>query len=202
MPLTEMTPAAAARMPRAARKAASGLKITLKPFERIEIGALTLINGWTESSTFSIEGIAPVLRQANTIREDLADTSLRRVYLCLQKLYLQRDGATLDGYRTAAERLLADMPVAAATVAKADEAIAANRLYAALKAYRDLLDETDAGWSAQADNPAPIKHGDRETTLRVEFVRDRRRYRASPARVAAGESVSPKLGMTTLSGAH
>ena len=43
-----------------------GLKITLKPFERIEIGPLTLTNGWIEPSTFLIEGIAPVLRQANS----------------------------------------------------------------------------------------------------------------------------------------
>ena len=53
MPLTEMTEILAAKSPR--RKGSSGLKITLKPFERIEIGGLTLVNGWTESSTFSIE---------------------------------------------------------------------------------------------------------------------------------------------------
>ncbi|WP_415192705.1 flagellar biosynthesis repressor FlbT [Rhodopseudomonas sp.] len=94
MPLTEMTEILAAKSPR--RKGSSGLKITLKPFERIEIGGLTLVNGWTESSTFSIEGIAPVLRQANTIQEDRADTALRQVYLRLQKLYLRRDGATIE----------------------------------------------------------------------------------------------------------
>lgn len=182
MALPEMRLAAAVMPPRAARKGSSGLKVTLKPFERIEIGALTLINGWIESSTFSIEGIAPVLRQANTMLEERADTPLRRVYLRLQKLYLRRDGATLGDYQAATDRLIEEMPTAAETVAKAAEAIAEDRLYAALKAYRDLLDRTDAGWSAQALDPAPIKQGDQETPLRVEFVRDRRRYRAGQAR--------------------
>ncbi|MCK7472629.1 MAG: flagellar biosynthesis repressor FlbT [Rhodopseudomonas palustris] len=59
-----------------------GLKITLKPFERIEVGPVTLINGWIEPSTFSIEGTAPVLRQANFMPDDRADTTLRQVYLC------------------------------------------------------------------------------------------------------------------------
>ncbi len=197
MALPEMKLAAAMLPPRAARKPPSGLKVTLKPFERIEIGALTLINGWTESSTFSIEGFAPVLRQANTMLEERADTALRQVYLRLQKLYLRRDGATLENYREAAGRLLAETPAAAETIAKADQAIAEDRLYVALKAYRDLLDRTDAGWSAQPSEPAPITQGDREMPLRVEFVRDRRRYRAGQGRTAAQTSASPKLGMTT-----
>ena len=184
MPLTEMTEILAAKSPR--RKGSSGLKITLKPFERIEIGGLTLVNGWTESSTFSIEGIAPVLRQANTIQEDRADTALRQVYLRLQKLYLRRDGATIGSYSEAAERLLAEMPAAAQAVDKAGKAIADDRLYAALKVYRDLLDETDPGWSADESEPAPIKQGTREVQPSVEFVRDRRRYRAGQSRSHAG----------------
>lgn len=183
---SETTPTSAARTPRGSRKASSGLKITLKPFERIEIGGLTLINGWTESSTFSIEGTAPVLRQANTILEDHADTSLRQVYLRLQKLYLRRDGATLEGYHQAVERLLQEMPAAAEAVQKANQAIADQRLYAALKAYRDLLDQTDEGWSSQASEPAPIGQGDRAAPPSVEFVRDRRRYLAGHARSQSG----------------
>uniref|UniRef100_E6VEN1 Flagellar FlbT family protein n=1 Tax=Rhodopseudomonas palustris (strain DX-1) TaxID=652103 RepID=E6VEN1_RHOPX len=186
MPLSETTPMSVARTPRGSRKASSGLKITLKPFERIEIGGLTLINGWTESSTFSIEGTAPVLRQANTILEDHADTSLRQVYLRLQKLYLRRDGATLEGYHQAVERLLEEMPAAAEAVEKANKAIADQRLYAALKAYRDLLDQTDEGWSSQASEPAPIRQGDPEALPRVEFVRDRRKYRAGASRSQPG----------------
>ena len=180
MPFTEMTATLADKTSR--RKPSSGLKITLKPFERIEIGALTLINGWTEASTFSIEGLAPVLRQANTILEDRADTSLRQVYLRLQKLYLRRDGATIESYTEATERLLEEMPAAAAAVDKANKAIGEDRLYAALKIYRDLLDETDEGWSEQASEPALIKQGDRQTPPSVEFVRDRRKYRAGNAR--------------------
>ena len=164
-----------------------GLKITLKPFERIEIGPVTLINGWIEPSTFSIEGIAPVLRQANFMPDERADTTLRQVYLCLQKLYLRRDGTTTEGYQEKAAQLLQEMPAAAETIRKAGAAIADGRIYAALKAYRDLLDatETDKAWSAAADEPAPIQHGTVRTAPSVEFVRDRRRYRRDSASVAA-----------------
>ncbi len=164
-----------------------GLKITLKPFERIEVGPVTLINGWIEPSTFSIEGTAPVLRQANFMPDDRADTTLRQVYLCLQKLYLCRDGITTDSYHDKAQQLLEEMPAAAETIRKAGAAIADGRIYAALKAYRELLDatETDKAWSAAADEPAPIQHGTVRTAPSVEFVRDRRRYRRDSASSSA-----------------
>lgn len=156
-----------------------GLKITLKPFERIEIGPVTLINGWIEPSTFSIEGTAPVLRQANFMPDERADTTLRQVYLCLQKLYLRRDGTTTERYHDKTEQLLEEMPAAAETIRKAGAAIADGRIYAALKAFRELLDatETDKAWSAAADEPAPLKQGAARAAPSVEFVRDRRRVR-------------------------
>jgi len=188
MTVTEMLQTGAAAKKRTTRGASSGLKVTLKPFERIEIGPLTLINGWTESSTFSIEGLAPVLRQANFMPEDRADTSLRQVYLCLQRLYLRRDGTSIEQYSVKAEQLLQEMPAAAETIRKAGEAIAEGRLYAALKAYRDLLDTTepDKAWSATATESAPLKQGHSQKPLSVEFVRDRRRYRAASASASAG----------------
>jgi flagellar biosynthesis regulator FlbT len=163
-----------------------GLKITLKPFERIEIGPLTLTNGWLEPSTFLIEGIAPVLRQANTLLEDQADTSLKQVYLCVQKLFLRREGATIAQYQQKAAQLLEEMPAAETTIHDAGRDIAEGRLYVALRRYRELMDAIEADdkrRSALSDDSAPCERGSTRTPPSVHFVRDRRRYRLGAAGV-------------------
>lgn len=161
-----------------------GLKVTLKPFERIEIGPLTLVNGWIESSTFLIEGPAPVLRQANSILDDQADSCLKRVYLCVQKLFLQRDGATPAQYHDKADQLLKEMPAAAATIEDAGRDIAEGRLFAALRRYRELIDRTEAENKGLSPSPNESARDDRVTTRTapsVHYVRDRRRYRIGAA---------------------
>uniref|UniRef100_Q07I16 Uncharacterized protein n=1 Tax=Rhodopseudomonas palustris (strain BisA53) TaxID=316055 RepID=Q07I16_RHOP5 len=157
-----------------------GLKITLKPFERIEIGPLTLTNGWLEPSTFLIEGIAPVLRQANALLEEQADTNLKQVYLCLQKLFLRRAGATLELYHRKAGQLLAEMPAAAATIDAAARDIAEGRHFAALRRYRELIDATEAEDKRRSATTGESACGERASARpapAVHFVRDRRRYR-------------------------
>jgi len=171
-----------------------GLKVTLKPFERIEIGPLTLVNGWIESSTFLIEGPAPVLRQANSILEDQADSCLKQVYLCVQKLFLQRDGATTAQYHDKAEQLLKEMPAAAATIQDAGREIAEGRLFAALRRYRELIDQTEAddkGRSVPTNEAARAYRDAAPKAPSVHFVRDRRRYRAGAARTLSAYQLSP-----------
>jgi flagellar biosynthesis regulator FlbT len=125
------------------------LKIKMDPFERIFIGTTAVINCWSEPAKFTIEGTSPILRQASTMLEERADTPLRQVYLCVQKLYLGDDSVTLDHYFPRVAALLADMPRAAATVAAANAEIAAGSLYGALTHYRKLLDTVGArDWAA------------------------------------------------------
>ncbi|MFT3940209.1 flagellar biosynthesis repressor FlbT [Rhodopseudomonas sp.] len=96
------------------------LKITLKPFERIAIGSMTLTNGCEKDSTFTISGSAPVLRQANMMRAECADSCLKKAYLCLQNLYLEQGDATVDMYRLIAARVLRQMPHVKAEIQQAD----------------------------------------------------------------------------------
>jgi len=127
------------------------LKVKMMPFERIFIGATTVTNCWSEPAKFTIEGAAPVLRQAHAMLEERADTTLKRVYLCVQKLYLGRDGATPAQYVELVAALLAEMPRAADTVAAANAEIASGSYYGVIRAYRKLLDAEypQRDWAAE-----------------------------------------------------
>ena len=73
------------------------LRVELKPFERIVIGETVLINSGTRTS-FLIDGDAPILREKDTITAETANTPAKRLYLCVQTMYLKND---IPRYRTA-----------------------------------------------------------------------------------------------------
>src|SRR3954451_12018645 len=72
------------------------LRVELKPFERIVIGETVLINSGTRTS-FLLDGDAPLLREKDTVTPEPADTPAKRLYLCVQTMYLKSDVAR---YRT------------------------------------------------------------------------------------------------------
>ena len=73
------------------------LRVELKPFEQIVIGETVLVNSGTRTS-FLIDGDAPILREKDTITAETANTPAKRLYLCLQTMYLKND---IPRYRTA-----------------------------------------------------------------------------------------------------
>jgi flagellar biosynthesis repressor protein FlbT len=73
------------------------LRVELKPFERIVIGETVIINSGTRTS-FLIDGEAPVLREKDTVTAETANTPVRRLYFCVQMMYLKND---VPRYRTA-----------------------------------------------------------------------------------------------------
>ena len=66
------------------------LRVELKPFERIVIGETVIINSGTRTS-FLIDGEAPILRERDTVTAETANTPARRVYFCVQMMYLKND---------------------------------------------------------------------------------------------------------------
>ena len=66
------------------------LRVELKPFERIIIGETVLINSGTRTS-FLIDGEAPILRDKDTVTAETANTPVRRLYHCVQMMYLKND---------------------------------------------------------------------------------------------------------------
>jgi flagellar protein FlbT len=115
------------------------LRVELKPFERIVIGESVIINSGTRTS-FLIDGEAPILREKDTVTAETANTPVKRLYFCVQMMYLKND---IPRYRTAYLGLLNDLrqalPGDRGLIDAVDGHISANSLYKALKELRKLI---------------------------------------------------------------
>ena len=81
------------------------LRVELKPFERIIIGETVIINSGTRTS-FLIDGEAPILREKDTVTAETANTPVKRLYFCVQMMYLKND---IPRYRTSYLGFLKDL---------------------------------------------------------------------------------------------
>ena len=67
-----------------------GLKVELKPGERIIIGDSVITND-DQRTRLVIEGDAPILREKDILTPGAADTPCKKIYLAVQLTYLSRD---------------------------------------------------------------------------------------------------------------
>ena len=115
------------------------MRVELKPFERIIIGESVIINS-ASRTCFLVDGEAPILREKDTITAETADTTAKRLYLCVQTMYLKNDAARfLEAYRGLLKGLREAAPDAADLIEAADRHVAEGALYRALKVIRTLL---------------------------------------------------------------
>ena len=115
------------------------LRVELKPFERIIIGESVIINSGTRTS-FLIDGEAPILREKDTVTAETANTPVKRLYLCVQTMYLKND---IPRYRAAYLGFIKDLREAAPgsrdLVDAINNHISSGSLYKALKEIRKLM---------------------------------------------------------------
>jgi flagellar protein FlbT len=113
------------------------LRVELKPFERIVIGETVIINSGTRTS-FLIDGEAPILREKDTVTAETANTPVKRLYFCVQMMYLKND---IPRYRNAYLGFIDDLrqaiPGSRDTIA--NNHVSAGALYKALKEIRKLM---------------------------------------------------------------
>jgi flagellar protein FlbT len=115
------------------------LRVELKPFERIIIGESVIINSGTRTS-FLIDGEAPILREKDTVTAETANTPVRRLYLCVQMMYLKND---IQRYRAQYLGFLSDLreatPGSREVIDAANNHVSGGSLYKALKEIRKLM---------------------------------------------------------------
>ena len=115
------------------------LRVELKPFERIIIGETVIINSGTRTS-FLIDGEAPILREKDTVTAETADTPVKRLYFCVQMMYLKND---IPRYRTPylsfLKELRESLPASREQIDAADAHVSSGALYKALKEIRKLM---------------------------------------------------------------
>jgi flagellar protein FlbT len=117
-----------------------GLKVEMKPGERIIIGESLLTNG-DKSTSFIVEGTAPILREKDVLTPELADTPCKKIYLAVQMMYLSND---VPQYQENYFKLVSDLISAAPSflpiIDEINNRILTGHLYKALREARGLLD--------------------------------------------------------------
>ena len=119
------------------------LKIELKPFERIIIGESLLTNS-DQRTRFLIDGNAPILREKDILTAETANTPVRRIYLCVQMMYLEKDIAKYQPlYFEFVKDLLAAAPSFKNQIEAASNHILSGSFYKALKDIKKLMARED-----------------------------------------------------------
>ena len=115
------------------------LKIDLKPFERIIIGQSLITNSDTRTR-FLIEGDAPILREKDILTPEAADTPVKRIYLCVQMMYLENDIAKYQPlYFEFVKDIIAAAPSFRKQIEAASNHILSGAFYKALKDIKKLM---------------------------------------------------------------
>ena len=115
------------------------LRVELKPFERIVIGESVIINSGNRTS-FLIDGEVPILRDKDTVTAETADTPAKRLYHCVQVMYLKNDVARYRAaYLSAVDELRRAASGSGDVIEMVDRHISEGALYKALKEIRKLI---------------------------------------------------------------
>jgi flagellar protein FlbT len=117
-----------------------GLKVELKPGERIIIGESIVTND-DQRTRLVIEGDAPILREKDIMTVDDADTPCKRVYLVVQLMYLSRDPRNHhDAYFKLVKEIIAAAPSTAGYFDRVNNQILTGNSYKALKEAQALIE--------------------------------------------------------------
>ena len=115
------------------------LRVVLKPGERIIIGQ-SLITNSDSRATFLIDGEAPILREKDILTAETANTPVKRLYLCVQMMYLENDIPKYqDLYMGFVKDLLEAVPSFRKSIETASKLILSGSLYTSLKELQKLI---------------------------------------------------------------
>ncbi len=115
------------------------LRVELKPGERIIIGQSVITNSDTRTA-FLIDGDAPIMREKDILTAETATTPVKRVYLCVQMMYLENDiPAYQELYLGFIKELIEAVPSFRETIEDVSKLSLSGALYKALKELRPLI---------------------------------------------------------------
>ena len=124
------------------------LRVELKPFERIIIGESVIINSGSRSS-FLIDGETPILREKDTVTAETADTPAKRLYHCVQTMYLKND---VPRYKASYLGFISELQESCTgsgeLIAAVNHHVSTGALYKALKEIRKLMKREEERFAA------------------------------------------------------
>jgi flagellar biosynthesis repressor protein FlbT len=116
-----------------------GLKIELKPGERVMLGECVITNH-DQRTRLLVEGSAPILREKDIMTESRADTPAKRIYFAVQLMYISKDPTA---YHEPYFKLVRDITQAAPSmwplIESINNQILTGELYKALKEVKKLI---------------------------------------------------------------
>jgi flagellar protein FlbT len=117
-----------------------GLKITLKPKERMIIGGAVITNGEAKCELV-IENKITLLREKDILSETEANTPCRRIYFTVQLMYIDNENLAAHHrmYWKLVREVIEAAPSTIALIDQISEHIVNNRYYQALKAAGKLI---------------------------------------------------------------
>lgn len=119
------------------------LRVELKPFERIIIGKSVITNSETRTA-FLIDGDAPILREKDILTSETANSPAKRIYLCVQMMYLEDDiQAYQDLYLGFIKELIEAVPSFRDQIEVVSNLILSGQLYKGLRELRSLIKRED-----------------------------------------------------------
>ena len=120
-------------------EASVGLKIELKPGERVMLGECVITNH-DQRTRLLVEGSAPILREKDIMTESRADTPAKRIYFAVQLMYISKDPTA---YHELYFKLVRDITQAAPSmwplIESINNQILTGDLYKALKEVKKLI---------------------------------------------------------------
>lgn len=116
-----------------------GLKVELKPGERLILGECLVTNGEYRTRLL-IEGQAAILREKDIMVSTQADTPAKRIYFAVQLMYTSADPRNHhQAYFTLMRELLQAAPSAWPHMSAISNHIMAGEMYKALKSAKTLI---------------------------------------------------------------
>src|SRR5215470_8951142 len=120
---------------------AMSLKVELKSLARIIIGQSVITNSETRTRLL-IDGKAPILREKDILTAETANTPVKRLYLCVQMMYLEDDIPKYqDLYMDFVKDLLEAVPRFRPSIETASKLILSGSLYNSLKEIQKLIEQ-------------------------------------------------------------
>jgi flagellar biosynthesis repressor protein FlbT len=140
-----------------------GLKVELKPGERLILGESLVTNG-EQRTRLLIKGHAPILREKDIMLPGQADTPAKRIYLAVQLMYTSQDPRNQhDVYFSLMRDLLRAAPSAWPHMTAICNHILAGEMYRALKSAKVLI----------AYEKELLNHATRDGNIRRDRQKDR-----------------------------
>jgi flagellar protein FlbT len=146
------------------QEAAMGLKIELKPGERVMLGDCVVTNH-DQRTRLLVEGDVPILREKDIMPLSRADTPAKRIYLSVQLMYTSKNAQDHhELYFTLVRDILQAAPSMLPLIESINNQILTGNLYKALKetkkliAYeKELLDYAHRNESLRVRGQADVK---------------------------------------------